>query len=519
MLRERFSAPLDPRALELSASTEEDRVLLPYDLLGSVAHARMLGSAGLIPARSARRLERGLSALAREAARGRLELDPSLEDVHLNVEAALTRRIGPDGARLHTGRSRNDQVAVDIALYLREELTALALDVADVALALAAKGRSAEGRGVVDAWTHLQPAQAVFWGQLLGSHALRFARDAERLQAIARGITDSPLGAGAIAGSSLPLDRRLTSRLLGFRRPSPSSVDAVGDRDALVDGLFALALFGIHASQLAEELVIGANPQVGRVELADPFVTTSSLMPHKRNPDLAELVRAESAPSLGRLVASLALLKGLASGYQRDLQLAKPMLFQGVGRAHLVAAALAPMVATAHFRAPDPAAPSSTAFVEIADALVRRGVPFRHAHARVSAWARQLSDAHRALGSVSSRELARVFPELSGGRFRIPKRSEEPGLRRTVGGSAWPEVARLLREAAQRAGRVRQSATNDREGFRAVHRELGVPERLFGGGPGARLRPRGSPRSTARGRSPPGGPRARSGGVPSARGR
>lgn len=516
MLRERFSRPLDPRALRLSASTQEDRVLLPYDLLGSVAHARMLGATGIVPADAARRIERGLTEIARDAARGRLALRAELEDVHLNVEAELTRRIGEDGARLHTARSRNDQVAVDLALYLRERLGGLALQVAEVAGALLSRARSPDGRGVVEAWTHLQPAQSVYWAQLLGSHALRLVRDAERLQAVARGVADSPLGAGAIAGSSLPIDRRHTSRLLGFRRPSPSSIDAVGDRDSVLEALFALALFGVHCSQLAEELVIGAHPRLGRVELSDAFVTTSSLMPHKRNPDLAELVRAESAPALGRLVAALTVLKGLASGYQRDLQLTKPLLFEGIQRASLVAGVLAPMLATARFSAAPGDQPSPTAYVEIADALVAEGVAFRTAHARVAAWAGALARRGRGLEAVGPEEVAAAFPELARRRFTVPRRRDEPELRQSVGGSSWSQVDRLLREVDSRIAAVQRAARRSAGAYRRLHRRLGIPEALFrDGGLRPRPTPPGSPRAPRRVR---GGARAPSGARRSVRG-
>ncbi|MHB8351762.1 MAG: argininosuccinate lyase, partial [Thermoplasmata archaeon] len=409
MLRERFAQPLDGAAVALSQSTREDAELLRADLWGSRVHARMLGEVGLLPAGAARRLDRGLADLERRAADGRFPLDPALEDVHLNVEAHLTRTLGADGERLHTGRSRNDQVATDLLLYLREALLDLEARHAHLARTLVDRARGPEGRVVVTGWTHLQPAQRVRVAQVLGTHALRFLRDAERLRSIRRRLTDCPLGSGALAGSSLPLDRVRTARLLGFLRPSLSSLDAVSDRDPVVETLAALALGAVHASGLAEELILGAMPEIGRVRLADPFVTTSSLMPHKRNPDLAELVRGESGPAMGRLTAHLALLKGLPLAYNRDLQVGKPILFEAVARARQVLDVLDPMVASAHFSAgppPPTGSEAETASVELVDALVRAGVPFRAAHRRIATLLLELGTAGLTLRTAPEDRLA-----------------------------------------------------------------------------------------------------------------
>ncbi len=465
MLRERFRRPLDRSARALSESTREDAELLRADLWGSRVHARMLGEVGLLPAGAARRLDRGLADLERRAAAGRFRLDPALEDVHLNVEHALSRSLGPDGERLHTGRSRNDQVATDLAVYLREALLDLEGRLGALARTLAARARSPDGRIVVVGWTHLQPAQRVPVAQILGTHALRFLRDADRLRSIRERLTDCPLGSGALAGSSLPLDRRRTAWLLGFRRPSPSSLDAVSDRDAAVETLAALALAAVHASGLAEELVLGSMPEIGRVRLDDPFVTTSSLMPHKRNPDLAELVRAESAPALGRLVAHLALLKGLPLAYNRDLQVGKPLLFDGIGRARGVLDVLTPMVASARFaagRPPPDGAEAATSSVELVDALVRAGVPFRAAHRRVARFLARLGPEGLSLRSAPAARWTQAFPELPAGSARPGDPDREPELRTTEGGSSAAAVARLLRDVDGQARRAERAVAAER---------------------------------------------------------
>ena len=479
MLRERFGRPLDRGAVALSSSVREDAELLGADLWASRVHARMLGEVGILPVRTARRLEAGLRRVARRARAGRFPLDPNLEDVHLNVESALTRELGEDGERLHTGRSRNDQVATDLAVYTRGALLELELGSASVARALLEAAAGPGGRNVVVGWTHLQPAQRVYLAQVLGTHALRFARDAERFRAVRSRLTDCPLGSAALAGSSLPLDRRRTARLLGFARPGASSLDGVSDRDGAVETLAAIALAAVHASSLAEELVLGAMPEIGRVRLPEEFVTTSSLMPHKRNPDLAELVRAEAAPAIGRLGAHLALLKGLPLAYNRDLQVGKPLLFEGVARLRAVLDVLAPMVAGSEFPVPPPPPPGAdreTASVELLDALVRAGLPFRAAHARVG---RFLAGAERRpLADLPRAELLRAFPELARSPYRPRRPEAEPEPRTTEGGSAWREVDRLLAHVARRCRSSERAARAERARLERLRRRLDAPIRV-----------------------------------------
>jgi argininosuccinate lyase len=479
VLRERFSRPLDRAAARLSESTREDLALLPHDLWGSLAHARMLGRTGIIPPASSRRIEAGLRSIARDARAGRFPLDPALEDVHLNVESALTRRIGPDGERLHTARSRNDQVATDLLTYGRDALLALELAALSVARALERAARGPDGRNVVDGWTHLQPAQRVYWAQILGTHALRFVRDAERFAATRRRADRSPLGSGALAGSSLPIDRRLTARLLGFTAPSSTSLDAVSDRDAAAETLFDLALVGVHGSALAEELVLGSMPEVRRVRLSDAFVTSSSLMPHKRNPDLAELARAEASPAVGRLVSHLSLLKGLPAGYQRDLQAGKPLLVEGVERGLGVLEVLRGMVASARFLSPPSAAPHTTGSVELADALVRAGIPFRTAHTRVGRWLSHREVPDGPAGAPTEAELYRTFPELEVTGFRWPSPEEEPERRTSLGGSAWVQVRRLLDEVDRRCATATRDALRERRRLERLRSSLGAYEPGF----------------------------------------
>ncbi|HYK93137.1 MAG TPA: argininosuccinate lyase [Thermoplasmata archaeon] len=480
VLRERFSRPLDPRAAALAESTREDRRILPHDLWGSLAHARMLGASGIIPRSSARRIETGLRAISAQVERGRFHLDANLEDVHLNVEVALGRRIGRDGGRLHTARSRNDQVATDLALYLRDALLALEVAALDLARTLLDRSASSAGRTVVAGWTHLQPAQRLYWGQVLATHALRMLRDAARFRSIRERLTESPLGSGAIAGTSLPIDRALTARLLGFERPGPSSLDGVSDRDAAVETLGALALFSIHGSSLAEELVLGSMPEVDRVRLDDAYVTTSSLMPHKRNPDLAELARAAAGPAVGRLVAHLTILKALPIGYQRDLQAGKPLLFDGIEDALAHARVLGGMVGTVELREGPSTVTGGTGSVELADALVATGMPFRTAHTKVARLVRRLEPSGRPLESLSRAELVKEFPTLAARGFRFPPPQKEPEQRRSTGGSSWKEVRALTAIGRRDERTARKKAVREYQRLARLRRVLGAPPSPFG---------------------------------------
>lgn len=422
---------------------EEDRVLLPYDLLGSLAHARMLARQGLIPLADGKALVRALVELRREVELGRFPLDPALEDVHMNVEAALTRRLGEVGERLPTGRSRNDQVATDLALYLRHQVATLEERTLLATAALLEQARGPAGRYVVPAATHLQDAQRVHLAQILQVHARRLLRDASRLRRLREAMVLSPLGSGALAGSSLPLDRDYTAKALGFREPHPNSMDAVSDRDSAAETLGAIALLAVHVSSLAEEWVLWSTPQFGRVRLDDAFVTTSSLMPHKRNPDTVELLRGEAGPLIGLAQGHMTLLKGLPLAYNRDLQAGKPLLFDAVRRADRLLRVLSPMIRTARF-SPSTGAPSETsptASVELADTLVLAGVPFREAHRQVARFVVEMQAAKRSWTSLTPSEWARWFPALGKRGWVPPTPLQEPDRRTTVGGSAWPQVA------------------------------------------------------------------------------
>jgi len=378
----RFSEANDARVADFTRSIEIDAALAQDDLTGSIAHVRGLGRAGLLTAAEVATLVGGLEALRADVEAGRLTWDPALEDVHLNLEAALGERIGTLAGKLHTGRSRNDQVATDLRLWLRRTIDGL--DEAIVVLERALVGLAErEGDAVLPGSTHIQPAQPVLFAHHLLAYVEMLERDRGRLADARRRANVSPLGAGALAGAGYPLDRVATAAELGFDGVTANSLDAVSDRDFAVEFVAAAALAMVHLSRLAEELTWWSNPRFGFVRLADAFSTGSSMMPNKKNPDPAELIRGRSARVIGALTGLLALLKGLPLAYQRDLQDDKLPLFESAATLEASLGVMAGIIDTlAVDRAAmrSAAAEGHTTATAVADALVRRGVPFRAAH-------------------------------------------------------------------------------------------------------------------------------------------
>jgi len=326
----RFREPPDPLAADFSRSIEIDGALALVDLRGSVAHVHGLERAGLLTAAEATELVAGLDALADEVRAGTLAWDPALEDVHLNLEMALAARIGPVAGKLHTGRSRNDQVATDLRLWLRDAIDGVDAELLALEDALAGLAERHAG-AVMPGHTHVQPAQPVLFAHHLLALVEMLERDRDRFRDCRRRADESPLGSGALAGAGFPLDREAVARELGFERVTANSIDATGDRDFVVEALAAAALAMVHLSRFAEELVWWSHPRFAWVRLSEPFSTGSSMLPNKRNPDPAELVRGRAGRAIGELTGMLALLKGLPLGYQRDLQEDKAPLFETIG--------------------------------------------------------------------------------------------------------------------------------------------------------------------------------------------
>jgi argininosuccinate lyase len=378
----RFGEENDARVADFTRSIDVDAELALDDLRGSIAHVRGLGRVGILTDDEVATLIEGLEGLTRDVEEGAVTWDPSLEDVHMNVEAALVERVGPVAGKLHTGRSRNDQVATDLRLWLRRAIDRLDAAILDMERALVGLAER-DGEAILPGTTHIQPAQPVFLAHHLLAYVEMLERDRSRLADTRRRANVSPLGSGALAGAGYPLDREGVAADLGFDGVTANSMDAVSDRDFVVDALAAAALGMVHLSRLAEEITWWSNPRFGFIRVADAFSTGSSMMPNKRNPDPAELVRGKTARVIAALVAVLGILKGLPLGYQRDLQEDKPPLFGAIAAWEGSLGVMAGLIATlgvdrARMRAA--AGEGYTTATAVADTLVRRGVPFRTAH-------------------------------------------------------------------------------------------------------------------------------------------
>ncbi len=410
----RFAKPTDPRMERFSASVHVDGKLWPQDVRGSVAHARMLARQGIITSAERDALVKGLEQVARELETGALVLDPALEDVHTNVERRLTEIAGPVAGKLHTGRSRNDQIATDFTLWMREAIGDVRRSLAELRSALVERaGREVEV--VLPGYTHLQRAQPVRLAHHWLAHYEALSRDAGRLADARARMSRSPLGAGALAGSTLPIDRESTARELGFDGPTRNSLDSVSARDGALELLAALAILMVHLSRLCEELVMWSSTEFGFVELDDAFSTGSSLMPQKKNPDAAELVRGKSGRVVGDLVGLLVTLKGLPLSYNRDMQEDKEPVIDAVETARTCLDVLTGVISTLRVNAEATSRAASDPMLiatDLADHLVLRGVPFREAHGVVGRVVAHALGEGISLASLSRQALLAFHPEL-----------------------------------------------------------------------------------------------------------
>ncbi len=403
----RFEQDLDAQAAAFSASVDVDKRLAPQDIRGSIAHARMLGARGVLSAQDVERIVSGLTAIASEIESGQFVWDPAAEDVHMNVEATLTKRIGEAGARLHTGRSRNDQVATDMRLWTREACYASCARI-DALLSVLCVRAQQHLSVLMPGYTHMQRAQPVRLSHHLLAWCEMLERDRGRLQDAARRMNLSPLGSGALAATTFPLDRAQSAKELGFDGVTHNSLDAVGDRDFLVETVAALANCAVHLSRIAEELVLWSSQEFGFVQMSDAFTTGSSMMPQKKNPDMAELVRGKTGRVVGDLVSLLVMLKGLPLAYNRDMQEDKPPVFDAFDTVDASLTVLAGSIASARFDAARMRRALGEGFVdatELADYLAAKGVPFRSAHHVAGRLVKTAFDAGKTLAQLSLQEL------------------------------------------------------------------------------------------------------------------
>ncbi|WP_017235064.1 argininosuccinate lyase [Pandoraea sp. B-6] len=447
----RFSEPVSELVKRYTASVFFDKRLALFDIEGSLAHADMLSAQGIISAQDLADIQRGMTQIRGEIERGELEWQLDLEDVHLNIEARLTALIGDAGKRLHTGRSRNDQVATDIRLWLRSEIDRIGNHLGDLRRALLdlADQHSAT---ILPGFTHLQVAQPVTFGHHLLAYFEMFSRDAERMLDVRRRVNRLPLGAAALAGTSYPIDRERVAATLGFEEVCANSLDAVSDRDFAIEFTAAAALVMTHISRFSEELVLWMSPRVGFIDLADRFCTGSSIMPQKKNPDVPELARGKTGRVNGHLIALLTLMKGQPLAYNKDNQEDKEPLFDTVDTVIdtlRIFADMVPGIKVREANMRNAALQGFSTATDLADYLVKKGLPFRDAHEIVAHAVKICSDRDIDLADLSLAELQKFSPLVGEDVFDCLTLEGSVASRNHIGGTAPAQVQRAI--AAARA--------------------------------------------------------------------
>lgn len=439
----RFDAAPNELVARMGESVTYDKRLYKHDIAGSIAHARMLGRQDIIPQVDADAIVHGLARVREEIESGKFQWSSALEDVHMNIESRLTELVGPAGARLHSGRSRNDQVATDIRLYLREQadhIRAAIINLQRALVRLAATNTDT----VLPGFTHMQHAQPIVLAHYLLAYTEMLERDISRVVDARKRFNYLPLGAGALAGSSLPLDRHFVAEQLGFDGVCNNSLDAVSDRDFAIEFTAALSVLMMHLSRLSEDIIFWMSQEAGWIELGDDFCTGSSLMPQKKNPDMCELTRGKTARVYGDLMTLLTIMKGIPLAYNRDMQEDKEPLFDAIDHTKLVLSVYAPMIDSVKVHkdrmraaASDPALMAT----DLAEWLVKQGVPFRDAHHRVGHLVGQSRKLAIPLNKLTLEQMKESVPEATEECLHIWKPEKSVALRDIVGGTA-PNQAR-----------------------------------------------------------------------------
>ncbi len=443
----RFRKPLAESALKFSASLEVDKRLCNEDIDGSKAHVRMLMRQKIITQADGRAILRGLEAIRKEIASGKLSMDWRGEDIHTFIEERLVKKIGERGKRLHTARSRNDQVALDERLFLRKQIKTMCAAIRSLQKSLL-KQAEQHTRTIVPAYTHLQRAQPILFAHHLLAYIAMLERDHERFQDCARRANRSPLGAAACAGTSLPIERKDVARQLGFDGIVENSIDAVSDRDVLIECVSACAMTMMHLSRLAEELVLWSSAEFGFAQIDDAYATGSSLMPQKKNPDMAELIRGRTGRVYGALLGLLTVMKGLPLAYNRDMQEDKVHLFQATDTTMQCLHLAAELISNTRFRRDkfeEQLYGDSSLATDIVDYLVRRGVPFRQAHAIVGKVVMTCLERRCLLHELPLEHYRRLWPHFEGDILHLLVPAVSVKKKRSAGSTAPQEVAKQLR--------------------------------------------------------------------------
>jgi argininosuccinate lyase len=450
----RFSQPTDRFVEEFTASIQFDQRLYRYDIQGSIAHCRMLAKQGIIAHDEADAIVTGLGEILAEIERGEFEFSIAREDIHMNVEARLIEKIGPVGGKLHTARSRNDQVALDVRLYLRDEVDAIGKSL--LALRKALVDQAERNLDVImPGYTHLQTAQPILFSHHMLAYVEMFARDAGRLRDLRARFNVLPLGAGALAGTTFPIDREWVAQQLGFDGVTRNSLDSVSDRDFAIEFCAFAALLMMHLSRLAEELVLWSSADFAFIDLSDGFCTGSSIMPQKKNPDVPELVRGKTGRVYGNLVSLLTLMKSLPLAYNKDMQEDKEPLFDTIdtvrGSLKVFAEMIAQMTVNADRMRTAAARGFSTA-TDVADYLVRKGLPFRQAHEVVGKTVRYCVESGKDIPELTLEEFRQFSKKIEADIFAAVTLEASVNARRATGGTARVAVEQEIARARQKPG-------------------------------------------------------------------
>ena len=448
----RFAEPTDELVARFTASVDFDQRLALHDIRGSIAHAEMLAASGVLSAGELRKIRSGLNRIRRDVEAGRFRWDPSLEDVHMNIEARLTEIAGEAGKKLHTGRSRNDQVATDVRLYLREQIDDIDVLLTGLMTALADRAEQ-HTETVMPGFTHLQAAQPVTFGHHLMAWFEMASRDRERLRDCRRRLNQSPLGSAALAGTTFPIDRAMTAESLGFDGPTHNSLDAVSDRDFLIEFVGVASMTMMHLSRWCEEMVLWMSQQFGFIHLPDAYCTGSSIMPQKKNPDVPEIVRGKAARVMGHLSGLMVLMKGQPLAYNRDNQEDKEALFDA---ADTLADCLAVITEIVLAMEPDVATMRAAAeegfgtATDLADYLVVRGVPFRDAHEVVGRAVAHAIERGLTLSQLALDTYRDLHPEIDEDVYEALTLEGSISARDHLGGTAPTAVRAAIRTARER---------------------------------------------------------------------
>jgi len=439
----RFGEDAKKSVQDFTESISYDKRLYKHDICGSKAHAAMLGASGIIPRETASAIREKLDEIKSMIDKGDFSFTAELEDIHMHIESKLIESLGDEGARVHTARSRNDQIALDIRLYLRDEIDEISAGIREFQKSLVRQAM-ANKETIMPGFTHMQHAQPVILAHHLLAYTEMFSRDLGRLADARKRINIMPLGSGAIAGTTLPIDREFVRRELGFPEMTRNSMDAVADRDFACELLAAMSIFSMHVSRLSEDLILWMSQEFSFMTFSDAFCTGSSLMPQKKNPDIAELSRGKTGRVYGDLISLLTICKGLPLTYNRDLQEDKEPLFDAIDTLKGILSVYPQMIDGMKInreRMAAAAAEPGLMATDLAEALVRKGVPFRHAHHKVGALVRYAQDNHKPLNEVTLEEMQSVFPEADESMLLLFNPVHAVEARDVFGGTGFKQVA------------------------------------------------------------------------------